>query len=197
MDNWKRFDEMALPDKEGFYSNLNIEHIRDVDYRHANNVFKKFGLKNLGEYHELYVQSDTLLLADVFENFRNMCIKAYELDPAHFLTAPGLAWQACLKKTGVELELFTNAIMLLMVKEGTRGGMCHAIHRHAKANNKYTKNYDEDKESSYIQFLDANSLCGWAMYQKLPVRDFKWTEDPSKIDKDFIKKYDEDENILS
>ena len=197
MDNWKRSDEMALPDKEGFYSNLNIEHIRDVDYRHANNVFKKFGLKNLGEYHELYVQSDTLLLADVFENFRNMCIKAYELDPAHFLTAPGLAWQACLKKTGVELELFTNAIMLLMVKEGTRGGMCHAIHRHAKANNKYMKNYDEDKESSYIQFLDANSLCGWAMYQKLPVRDFKWIEDPSKIDKDFIKKYDEDENILS
>ena len=90
-DNWKRFDERALPDKEAFYSNLSMEDIIDLDYNHANRVFKKFKLKNLGEYHDLYVQSDTLLLADVFENLRNMCIKVYELDPAHFLSAPGLA----------------------------------------------------------------------------------------------------------
>ena len=95
MDNWERFDETSLPDKESFYSSLNMENIDDIDYRHGNNVFKKFKLKNLGEYHDLYVQSDTLLLADVFENFRNMCIKVYELDPAHFLSLPGLAWQAC------------------------------------------------------------------------------------------------------
>ena len=95
MDNWERFDETSLPDKEFFYSILNME---NIDYRHGNNVFKKFKLKNLGEYHDLYVQSDTLLLADVFENFRNMCIKVYEIDPAHFLSLPGLAWQACLKK---------------------------------------------------------------------------------------------------
>ena len=98
IDSWKRFVETASPDKEAFYSNLNMEDITDVDYRHANKVFKEFRLKNLGEYHDLYVQSDTSFLADVFENFRNMCIKAYELDPAHFLSAPGLAWQACLKK---------------------------------------------------------------------------------------------------
>ena len=98
MDSWKRFDETSLPDKEAFYSNLNMEDITDVDYRHANKVFNEFRLKNLGEYHDLYVQRDTLLLADVFENFRNMCIKVYELDPAHFLSALGLAWQACLKK---------------------------------------------------------------------------------------------------
>ena len=98
MDSWEKFDETSLPDKEAFYSNLNIKDITNVDYRHANDVFKKFKLKNLGEYHDLYVQRDTLLLADVFENFRNMCIKVYELDPAHFLSAPGLAWQACLKK---------------------------------------------------------------------------------------------------
>ena len=97
MDSWQRFDE-TLPDKEAFYSNLSMEDITDTDYIHANKVFKKFKLKHLGEYHDLYIQSDTLLLADVFENFRNMCIKVYELDPAHFLSAPGLAWQACLKK---------------------------------------------------------------------------------------------------
>ena len=95
--NWERFDETSLPDKESFYSSLDIENIDDIDYRHGNNVFKKFKLKNLGEYHDLYVQSDTLLLADVFENFRNMCIKVYELDPVHFLSLPGLAWKACLK----------------------------------------------------------------------------------------------------
>ena len=95
MDNWERFNETSLPNKESFYSNLNVENIDDIDYIHGNNVFKRFKLKNLGEYHDLYVQSDTLLLADVFENFRNTCIKVYELDPAHLLSLPGLAWQAC------------------------------------------------------------------------------------------------------
>ena len=98
MDNWERFDETSLSNKESFYSSLNIENIDDIDHRHGNNVFKRFKLKNLGEYHDLYVQSNTLLLADVFENFRNTCIKVYELDPAHFLSLPGLAWLACLKK---------------------------------------------------------------------------------------------------
>ena len=97
MDNWERFDE-TLPNKESFYSNLNMENINDIDYRHGNNLFKKCKVKNLGEYHDLYVQSDTLLLSDVFENFRNTCIKVYELDPAHFLSLPGLARQGCLKK---------------------------------------------------------------------------------------------------
>ena len=117
MDNWERFDETSLPDKESFYSSLNMENIDDVDHRHGDNVFKKFKLKNLGEYHHLYVQSDTLLLADVFENFSNMWIKVYELDPAHFLSLPGLAWEACLKKTNVKLELLTDYDMLLMVEE--------------------------------------------------------------------------------
>ena len=98
MDNWERFDETSLPNKESFYSNLNMQNIEDIDYRHGNNVFKRFKLKNLGECHDLYVKNDTLLLADVFENFRNTCLKVYELDPAHFLSLPGLAWQACLKK---------------------------------------------------------------------------------------------------
>ena len=182
MDNWERFNETSLPNKESFYSSLNMENIDDIDYRHGNNVFKKFKLKNLGEYHDLYVQSDTLLLADVFENFRNMCIKVYELDPAHFLSLPGLAWQACLKETIVKLELLTDYDMLLMAEEGIRGGICHAIHRHAKANNKYMKNNDKNKECSYIQYLDANNLYGSAMSQKLPVNGFKWIKDVTEID---------------
>ena len=111
MNSWRRFNETSLPDKEAFYSNLNMEDITEVDHRHAKRVFKSLNNKNLGDYHDLYVHSDTLLLADVFENFRNMCIKIYELDPANFLSAPRLAWQACLKKTEVELELTSNVDM--------------------------------------------------------------------------------------
>ena len=164
-----------------------MENIDDIDYRHGNNVFKRFKLKNLGEYHHLYVQSDTLLLADVFKNFRNKCLEVYELDPAHLLSLPGLAWQACLKKTNIELELLTDYDMLLMVEEGIKGGICHSIHRYAKANNKYMKNYNKNIESSYMQYLDVNNLYGWAMSQKLPVNNFKWVEDTSKINEDFIK----------
>ena len=152
-DTWERFSEILLPSKEDFYSNLNMEDISDIDYRHVNNVFKVFKLENLGDYHDLYVQSDTLLLADVFNNFRDMCLKESELDPAHFLSLPGLVWQACLKKTNIELELLTDYDMLLMVEEGIRGGICQSIHQYAKANNKYIKNYNNNEESSYIQYL--------------------------------------------
>ena len=110
-----------------------------------------------------------------------MCIKVYELDTAHFLSAPGLAWQACLKKTDSKLELLTDFNMLLMVEKGIRGGICHAILKYAKANNKYMKNYDEKEESSYIQYLDANNLYGWAMSQKLHVSGFKWKKKYVKI----------------
>ena len=140
--------------------------------------------------------SDTLLLADVFENFRDMCIKEYELDPPHFLSLPGLAWQACLKKTNIELELLIDYDMLLMMEEGIRGGICHSIHRYVKANNKYMKNYNNNEESSYIQYLDANNVYGWAMSKKLPVNGFRWP-DSDKIDEineEFIKNYNENNN---
>ena len=187
MDGWDKFNETSIPSKETFYNNLIMENITETDYIHANNVFKTFKLDNLGDYHDLYIQSDILPLAD--ENFRKACVKTYELDPAHFISLPGLAWQACLKKTGVELELLTD-YMLLMIEEGIRGGICHAVHRYAKANNEYMKNYDKSKESSYIQYLDANNLYGAAMSEKLLINGFKWVNDISRIDKKFVKSYD-------
>ena len=121
------------------------------------------------------------MLADVFENFRNMCLEVYELDPDRHLTAPGLAWQAVLKKTKVKLDLLTDIDMLLMVEQGIRGRMCHAIHQYMKANNKYIKDYDKNIESSYLKNWNVNNLFGWAMPQKLPVNGFKWVENTSQF----------------
>ena len=193
MDGWNKFNEKVLPGKESFYSSLTMEDISKTDYMHANNVFKKFDMNNLGDYHNLYVRSDTLLLADIFENFRQSCLENYELDPAHFVSLPGLAWQACLKKTNVELESITDYDMLLMIEVGIRGGICHAIQRYAKANNKYTMDYDKNKKSSYIQYLDANNLYGKAMREKLPVRGFRWMTDISRMDEDFVRSYDKND----
>ena len=143
MDSWERYNENTIPPKEAFYSELNLENITDKDYEHVKKVWETFEIKNVGEYHDLYVQFDTFLFPDVFENFRKKCIEIYKLDPAHFFSASGVAWQACLKMTKVELELLTDIDMPLMVEKGTRGEICQAIHRYAKANNKYMKNYVE------------------------------------------------------
>ena len=126
-------------------------------------------------------------LADVFEKFREKCNGIYGLNPFYFYSAPGLAWQACLKKTEVKLEVLTDHRMLLMIEEGIRRGMRQSTHRYAKANNKYMKNYDKSIESSYLMYLDANNLYGWAMSKKLPVNGFKWENDLSRFNEDFIK----------
>ena len=147
---------------------------------------------DMGDYHDLFVQTDTLLLAHVFEKFREKRIEIHGLDPSYFYSAPGLAWQPCLKKTEVKLELLTDIDMLLMIEKGIRGGMCQSTHRYAKVNNKYMKNYDKKIESSYLTYLDANNFYGWAMSQKLPVNGFMWCNKySSDFNEDFVKNYDE------
>ena len=173
-----RFDDKQLPPKEAFYSKLSGEGISDDDYKHAHAVWDEFGMKTFKDYHDLYNKSDVLLLADVFENFRDVCMKNYQLDPAWYYTAPGLAWDAALKKTGVELELLSDPDMLLMFEKGIRGGISMISNRHGKANNSYMDaEYDDKRATKYITYLDANNLYGWAMCKPLPTRDFKWMDD--------------------
>ena len=175
MNSLKRFKENKIPPKEAFYSRLTGEGISDEDYEHVKKVWKVFGMKTLQDYHDLYNVTDVLLLADVFENFRNVCMENYKLDPAHYFTAPGLAWDACLKITDVELELLSDIDMLLMIEKGIRGGVSMISNRHAKANNKYMgESFNEKDPSKYIQYLDANNLYGWAMSKPLPTHGFKW-----------------------
>ena len=133
MGSWQKFSETPLQNKE-FYSNLTMENITDADFKHAKRVWEDFGVQNPGEYHDLYIQSNTLLLVDVFDSFHSKRIETYELYPAYFLLAPVVAWEACVKKTEAELELLTDIVMLLFVGKGIKGKMCHAIHFHTKAN---------------------------------------------------------------
>ena len=128
MDDWEKFNETTVPEKEEYYSNLNMDDITDADYMHAKRVCKDFEIKNLGECHGLYLKSDTLLLAVVFENFIKMCLKIYHLDPVKFLSAPGLAWHRAFKKAEIKSDLLTDIDMLLMVEKGIAGRICHAIH---------------------------------------------------------------------
>ena len=172
-----KFDETQLPSQKEFYSKLNDEDITDDEYQHALNVWETFGCKNIRDYHNLYLKSDVLLLADVFENFRFTCLRHYNLDPAHYYTSPGLAWDACLKETGQQLQLLHDYDMLMMFERGIRGGISHISKRYAEANNKYMDAYDPDKPSTYIQYLDANNLYGWAMSQPLPTSGFKYMKD--------------------
>ena len=168
MSSWDKFKETKLPPKEAFCSKLNMVGVSSENYKHARSVWKEFGIKNLGEYHDLYLKTDVILLANVFEAFREVCLKNYGLDPAHFYTAPGLAWKACLKRTKIRLELLLDPDMLLMFERGIRGGITQSVHRWAKANNPYMNSFNPNEKTSYLQYLDANNLYGWAMSQALP-----------------------------
>ena len=151
--------------------------ISEKDYQHACKVWNEFGLKNMGDYHDLYLKTDVILLANVFESFRKVCLDNYGLDPAHFYTAPGLAWKACLKKTGVNLELLKDPDMLLMFERGIRGGITQSVHKWDIANNPYMGcEYDPLRPTNYLQYLDANNLYAWAMSQPLPTGEFKWVD---------------------
>ena len=190
MDSFDKFND-KLPRKEEFYSILNDEHISDEDYKHAQDVWNTFSLKNMGEYHDLYLQSDILLLADVFENFRKTCLEYFKLDPCHYFTSPGLSWDAMLKMTDIKLELMTDIDMFQFIEKGLRGGISYIANRYGKANNKYMKEYDEKAPSKYIMYLDANNLYGWAMSQYLPTGGFRCMTQ-KQIDKIDLVKYKED-----
>ena len=192
MDSFEKFNE-KLPSKEDFYSILNDEHITDKDYQHAQTVWDAFSLENMGEYHDLYLKSDILLLADVFENFRKTCLQYYKLDPCHYFTSPGLSWDAMLKMTDIKLELMIDIDMFQFIEKGMRGGTSYIANRYGKANNRYMKTYDEKAPSKYIMYLDANNLYGWAMSQYLPTGGFKWLA-KNQIDKINLAKYKEDSN---
>ncbi|XP_068749374.1 uncharacterized protein [Montipora capricornis] len=192
MDSFEKFNE-KLPSKEDFYSILNDEHITDKDYQHAQTVWDTFSLKNMGEYHDLYIKSDILLLADVFENYRRTCLQYYKLDPCHYFTSPGLSYDAMLKMVNIKLELMTDIDIFQFIEKGMRGGISYIANRYGKVNNKYMKTYDEKAHSKYIMYLDANNLYGWAMSQYLPTGGFKWMTE-NQIDKIDLAKYTEDSN---
>ena len=159
--------------------------ISEEDYQHAQRVWEECGIHNLGDYHDLYLRTDVVLLANVYETFSDTCLKYYKLDPAHFYASPGLAWKACLKHTGIRLELLTDPDMLLMFEQGIRGGITQAVRKYALANNKYMGDrFDPKSESSYLQYLDANNLYDWAISQPLPTGGFKWVDvNPNEISK--------------
>ena len=185
LDSFDRFKETELPGKDKFYSRLNNTNVSDDDYNHAINVWNKFNMKTFGDYHDIYLKTDVLLLADIFENFRNLCLRYYKLDPVHYFSTPGIAWDACLKMTGQTLELITDPDMYLFVEHAKRGGMSFIGHRYAEANNKYMENFDPTKESSYLMYFDVNSLYSKAMCYPLPVGNFKWV---TKKKNQFIRK---------
>ena len=175
MNSEEKFNDTKLPPREAFYSKLSGRGIKEKDYKHAWNVWNTFKMKTFKEYHELYNITDVLLLADVFENFRDICLKNYGLDPVYYFTAPGLAWDACLKITDIDLELLSDPNMLLMFEKGIRGGISIISNRYGEANNKYMgRGFNKNKPSKYLMYLDANNLYGCAMSMKLPTYGFKW-----------------------
>lgn len=183
IDGWAKLEEDKLPQKSDFYSRLTESDVSEDDYQFAHNVWRVFNIKSMGEYADLYLKTDILLLADVFESFRSSCLSVYGLDPAHYFTLAGFSFDAMLKYTGVSIELLTDLDMLMLVERGIRGGISQCSKRYSKANNKYMdENYDEEMPSSYLLYLDQNSLYGWAMKNPLPLDGYQWCNNMSTDD---------------
>ena len=193
MDSFKRFGEEKLPDKECFYSSVKDgttgntgkkldDPISDKDYLTCEKNWNEFNMKNMGDYHDHYLEKDVLLLPDVFEKFIDTCLKFYGLDPCHYFSSPGLNWDVMLKMTGARLENIVDIFMYLFIEKGLRGGISYIAKRYSKANNKCMKNYDPKKPSKFVTYLDMNNLCGWAMSDYLPSGGFKRLKTVEKFD---------------
>ena len=174
VDSPAKFEETSLPPIEAFYNDLTSEACKTKDYKHAIRVWEAARCKSFGDYHDLYLRLDVALLTDVYESFRRSAHKTYALDPAHYYTLPGFAWDALFKYTGVTLDLLTDPDMYIACEKAVRGGVCAVSHRHAKANNPRVAGFDPRKLKTWLRYDDANNLYGWAMSQKLPARDFVW-----------------------
>ncbi len=177
MTDFSKLSATSLPPKKAFYSQLTETGISDSDYKHAQNVWKTFGCKTMRDYHDLYLKTDVLLLADVMTEFRKTCKKAYGLNAPYYYTSPGLAWHAMLKHTEVELDLISDPDMYLMIENGIRGGVSSIMKRYSEANHKYLKDHDPKKPNKHILYLDANNLYGWAMSKPLPYKNFRCMRD--------------------
>ncbi|KAJ8910948.1 hypothetical protein NQ315_014954 [Exocentrus adspersus] len=177
VDSLDKLNYNGLPSRNDFYDKLNDEDVSELDYRRAEKVWTLFNCKTLGDYSDVYLKSDVLLLCDVFENFRKICLKTYKLDPAHYFTAPGLAWDAMLKLTQINLELLTDIDMIHMLKKGIRGGISQCSERKHVANNMFVPNYNSEEPSSFIAYLDATNLYGHSMSQLLPTGGFTWVNE--------------------
>ena len=181
MDSWEKMEQASLPNKEDYFSKLSGS-ISEKDYEFAQELWTKFNLRNLAELHDLYMGTDVNLLADVYETFQEFNLKHYKLDPAHFLTAPSLSWSACLKYTGVKLELSTDPEMNILFDQGLIGGISFISNQYARANNPdLGEKFDIRKAISYILMVDCNNQYGWAMSQYQPTGGFKWMEDEKTL----------------
>ncbi|XP_071055153.1 uncharacterized protein [Onthophagus taurus] len=174
MNSFDKLNDTVLPCKDAFFNKLTLEAITDEQYLHAQTVWETFMCQTLKDYSDLYLKSDVLLLADVFEKFRQVCFRTYGLDPANYYTAPNLSWDSMLKFTKIKLELLTDIDQVHFIKKGIRGGISQCSLRHARANNKFMEHFDTNLPSNFLMYWDANNLYGWAMSQPMPVGEFTW-----------------------